>query len=555
MFKKVTISGKIWVCVCILILGYSGSMIFGYISGKETKARLVNASEYIFPASRHSQSALTAFKEQIKLYQDAVIMGDDSLFDTTLEKSNEVEQSLSSILQITGSDTERSAQIEDFIKRFKTFTASAQVNYLAMASSEEITGNNSNEIARLSEETKKLTEELSTLASTFVSNLNQELTGTGEDVQKQQYLNIVVFFVIALCAISLTWILITRFISHPLKQTVVMLKDIAQGDGDLTKRMEIKTQDEIGSMGKWFNTFIGKIQSIISEISANSENLKNSAYSIKESSNLLSSSAEKMTDKSASVTDSSENMSSNLTSVAATSEEATTNLNTIASATEQLNATVSEIAKRSETARTITDEAVQKAENTSRQIDKLGISANEIGKVTETITEISEQTNLLALNATIEAARAGEAGKGFAVVANEIKELAKQTAEATQTIKDQIGGIQTSTSNTVEQIAEISKVINDINDIVSSIAAAVEEQSVTTGEITKNISEVSIGIQDVNEKVSKSSVMASDVSGDMVEVKESANDISNNSSQINHSIEDLFKMAEGLKGIVEKFKV
>jgi methyl-accepting chemotaxis protein len=127
------------------------------------------------------------------------------------------------------------------------------------------------------------------------------------------------------------------------------------------------------------------------------------------------------------------------------------------------------------------------ATNASSNINQLGEAANTIGKVIETNTDISEQVNLLALNTTIEAARAGEAGKGFAVVANEIKELAKQTANATQEIKEKIGGIQGTTSTTVRQITEITQVITIVNDVVTNIATAVEEQSAATLEIADNV--------------------------------------------------------------------
>ncbi len=111
------------------------------------------------------------------------------------------------------------------------------------------------------------------------------------------------------------------------------------------------------------------------------------------------------------------------------------------------------------------------------------MAANEINKVTETINEIADQTNLLALNATIEAARAGEAGKGFAVVANEIKELAKQTTEATREIKQRIDGVQESSNKTISAINSITTTITNSSDVVSGMAAAVEEQAVTTQEI------------------------------------------------------------------------
>ena len=129
----------------------------------------------------------------------------------------------------------------------------------------------------------------------------------------------------------------------------------------------------------------------------------------------------------------------------------------------------------------------------------------EIGKVTETISEISSQTNLLALNATIEAARAGAAGKGFAVVAGEIKALAQQTATATEDIKSRISGVQNSTSSGIAEIEKISRVIFEVSDIVGSIAAAIEEQTVSTKDIARNIAEASFGVNDVNERIAQSS--------------------------------------------------
>lgn len=348
---------------------------------------------------------------------------------------------------------------------------------------------------------------------------------------------------------------VTAVILKPIKGTVVMLKDIAQGEGDLTKRLPVDSKDEIGEMATWFNTFMEKLQSIIRQISDDTSTLNEASTNLSAIAGQMNGGVENMSQRSQQVAAASEQMSANMNSVAAASEQAATNVNMVAAATEEMTATVNEIAQNSEKAHTITESAVTIAGSTSAKVDELGQAANEISKVTEVITEISEQINLLALNATIEAARAGEAGKGFAVVANEIKELAKQTASATQDIKSRIQAIQHSTGDTVTQIEEISAVINQVNDIVSTIATAVQEQATTSQEIANNVSQASQGIQDVTQNVSESSVVAGTISGDINEVSAAVGEIADSSGQVNQNADALSSLAEKLRQMVGQFKV
>ena len=288
--------------------------------------------------------------------------------------------------------------------------------------------------------------------------------------------------IIALCILLTVCIIIpllfsVRSVTSPINRTVTMLKDIAEGEGDLTRRLDILKKDEIGELAGWFNTFLEKLQAIIRKIADNSLNVDQSSKEFAEIATYLSQGAAETSQRSNNVSVSAEEMSANLSNVAAAMEQTATNTNMVATATEKMTSTINEIAQNAEKARSISDQAVQNASQTSDQMDELGMAAQDIGKVVETITEISDQVNLLALNATIEAARAGEAGKGFAVVANEIKELAKQTSEATLEIKEKIANIQNSTNEAVQGIDKISEVIKDSNEIVATIATAVEEQS------------------------------------------------------------------------------
>jgi len=206
-----------------------------------------------------------------------------------------------------------------------------------------------------------------------------------------------------------------------------------------------------------------------------------------------------------------------------------------------MSASIKEIAQNASEAARVAARSVQVAEKTNSAITKLGESSVAIGNVVKIITSIAEQTNLLALNATIEAARAGEAGKGFAVVANEVKELAKQTAEATEDISHKIGVIQQDTREAVTAVGQISEIINQINDIASTIASAVEEQSVTTTEMARNVEEASKG----------SSEIAQNITG----VAQAAQNTASGATETQAAAQELSRMAAELQRLVTQFKV
>ena len=367
--------------------------------------------------------------------------------------------------------------------------------------------------------------------------------------------NTLVVAVICLLAFNLgAAIWISRQIVRPIREASNMLKAAAEGQGDLTCRLEVHSKDEVGELAHWFNLFNDNLKQIVVQVVDNAKKISEAALGLAGISEQMNNGADQTSAKADSVAAAAERMNTNMSSVAAAMEEATTNINMIATAAEQMTATIGEIAQNSEKGNTIVGRAVSQAQIVSQKVGVLGQAAQEIGKVTEAITEISEQTNLLALNATIEAARAGEAGKGFAVVANEIKELAKETARATEEIKSRISGIQGTTEETIKEISEISTVINDVSEIVATIVTAMEEQSVTTREISGNVSQASQGMEEVNQNVAQGSDVSAEIARDIAEVNQSANEISSSSGQVKLSAEDLAGLAKGLSQLVGQFK-
>ncbi len=306
------------------------------------------------------------------------------------------------------------------------------------------------------------------------------------------------------------------------------IKRIADGEKDLTSRLEINTNDELGKIAHWINVFIEKLQSVIHEVVISSGALNTSSESLYDLSVKMSTAADNVTSRSDSVAKATEEMNMNMSMVAASAEEASVNVSLV---------------------------ATERIKKTSEQVNDFGRSAKEITEITETISEISEQTNLLALNATIEAARAGEAGKGFAVVANEIKELAKKTSSATEKIKKKIEAIQSKTSSTISEIDEISSVINEVNELVSEIAASIEEESMATKEISRNMVQFSDGIKEVSSKTLETASATKLIVNDISELNQKNSEISNSSAILNVSADELAKLADQIKKLVSTFKV
>ncbi|MFT5701616.1 MAG: methyl-accepting chemotaxis protein [Desulforhopalus sp.] len=375
----------------------------------------------------------------------------------------------------------------------------------------------------------------------------------GESIAKTSQLITIVGICLGVLLALILGFYLTHIITKPLQKGVELSK--AMAGGDMTQTMDVDQKDEIGILAQSLNEMAKNLRKMITDVSVGVESVDDSSSQLAAISNQMQSGAENTASRSGQVASAAEEMSANQNTVAAAMEQASVNVNMVATATEEMNATISEIAQNSHNAKEITTQAVGKSKKAAQRVDELGRAADEINKVTEAITEISEQTNLLALNATIEAARAGEAGKGFAVVANEIKDLAKQTAQATLDIKTKIYGIQQATGITVTEINDIQTVISDIDQIVSTIAAAIEEQTATTREIAENVSQASTGITEVNENVAQSSTVAGEIASDIAEVNNSANEMNQASSRVKESASDLSGIAINLKNMIAKFTV
>ncbi len=358
--------------------------------------------------------------------------------------------------------------------------------------------------------------------------------------------------IVTLFVLSLVFV-VTRGIIRPLNESVRYAERIA--DGDLTTHLNSSRNDEIGQLMTALETMGDTLREVVQNLSENAKTLSGSSTQLSTTATHLTSGAEETTNQSSSVASAAEEMSTNMNNMAASTEQMTLNVKTVASSVEEMTASITEIAKNAEHASTVAGNAAQLVEVSNTNIGQLGQAANEIGNVIETIHDIAEQTNLLALNATIEAARAGDAGKGFAVVATEVKELAKQTADATEDIRRRIEGIQSSTGEAVDSIGQISKVIQQVNDVSSTIASAVEEQSITTKEIAQNVTQTSDASQTVSIGVAESASATQEITRNIAQVDRAARETALGASRTQTAGTELSKLSEELQTLVGKFRV
>ncbi|MFH2092756.1 MAG: methyl-accepting chemotaxis protein [Pseudomonadota bacterium] len=286
------------------------------------------------------------------------------------------------------------------------------------------------------------------------------------------------------------------------------------------------------------------------DIKSNANQLHETVAGLSRAATDLTQKSESIAKESNTVAAATQEMSVNIASVSEAAGYLQKNMDSITIVTDEMTSTIGEITKNSEQARVITMEVKLCVDKAFEKIDILGKASEEITSVIDTIVEIAEQTKLLALNATIEAARAGESGKGFAVVAGEVKDLAAQTNKATLDIKHKIEAMSSSTQSTIIEIKKINDVTHNMTNIVETIAAAIQEQSVSSNNIADNVNGAALQTKEVSSNVVQTAAAVSQITNGMSKVNENITDIRTALAGISSSSEHLTKVERHLLGSI-----
>ena len=504
MFQTMKIKTRILAILGVLACGYLILLAMVQYSSSITHSRMSQISSSLFPSALRMQEAEAAFERMKKHYGDAVVLQDTASLTGAAKDADATAGALDAVRASLTRIPALAAKAGELSDQFSTLKARDRDTYAAILASKD--GPSEELMSRMSglgKENQALSDAMSALDKAIAADFQQQLD-TVDAWSLRSRITGFVMLVFAVLSCAAAWGVVQSKVVRPLHSLALRIQDIAEGEGDLTRRVEVAGDNEIDEVGKWFNVFLDKLQDVMRKVAANTNRLTAASERLTASSSAMAQGAETQQSKTSMVATAMHEMS-------ATVLEISRNSNSAAHKTRQAAEDARSGGAVVEQTISLMHSVTQSVDQVAKQIAGLGERSNQVGHIIDVINEIAGRTNLLALNAAIEAARAGEQGRGFAVVAGEVRNLAERTTKATKEIAEMIGAIQHETQAAVaamgqgtaqvqkgvaatgEAGAKLRLIIDSADEaaaMVNQIAAAATEQASTTDEVNANVGEI-----------------------------------------------------------------
>lgn len=509
MFKQMKIKTRILGILAVLTGGYVVLLTMVQLSSNITHNRMSQISSSLFPAALHMQDAEAAFERMKKHYGDAVVLQDAASLGGAEKEAESTAEALEAVKAALASSPELGKQAEVLLARFTSIRSRGHDTYAAILSAK---GGPSDDmmaqVGALGKDNKALTDSMDGFDKAIASSFQKQLDTVDAWSVRSRTTGMVMLVVVVLICAGAWWVIQSKVVV-PLRSLALRLQDIAEGEGDLTRRIQVEGHNEIDEVGIWFNVFIGRIEDILRRVAGHAATLGQAATELAATARETAKQAGQQQEQAEHITLTMNEMSSAVEEISQTTQSAAEDARKAEESAHSGGLTVQT------TVQTIGD-LLKSNQETSSRIEQLGRSSDAIGKIISVIDEIAGQTNLLALNASIEAARAGEHGRGFAVVAGEVRRLAERTSAATKEIDQTVRAIQKGTAEAVEAMRAsmghvqsgvtsarsageaLTSIIHgseSVQKMVTQIAAAATEQSYSTQSVSTNINEIASIIQ------------------------------------------------------------
>lgn len=524
MFSKLALKQKMALGFGVLLAIMAALGVIGY-RAVNTLDDLSNKVVTTAEKKEMTQSMETGIEKQVVGVRGFLLTGKEDLLNRDQEGQQEFRENAEKLQQLL--ETEKGKRLfaacEDKMREFRA-VADKEIGLRREGKTQEATDLAfSSQSGQIRKELREVVADLNALENEMKIAAMDEQT-KAENTSRMLFVGVsIVGFVLAIVIA----VVITRTLSNDIRQVSERIRDVAEGEGDLTKRLPINTDDEIGELCRWFNTFMNKLHNVISQVAGTAEHVASASEEISSSSTQQSQSAETQKDQTAQVATAMQEMSSTVLQVSENSGRASEASRNAAETARQGGAIVEETLAKMR----IIAESVS---NTAKKVEELGKNSDQIGRIIGVIDDIADQTNLLALNAAIEAARAGEQGRGFAVVADEVRKLAERTTSATKEIAQMIQTVQSETKIAVEAMEEGTKQVEagvettaragdslkeiihmseQVGEMITHIATAATQQSSATEEINNNMEQIARLVKESAEGAKQSAQACQDLSG------------------------------------------